>query len=160
MQITLLTIGAMGDTQPFVALAVRLKQEGHQVKLAARPDFASLAAGYGVDFAPLGNPYRPLLADAGGTLIAGNPVRLLRESLKRREALFERLDEDMLSAVKGAQAVVFKSSWIPFYACARSCVSRVRGPCSFPSPPRGHSPAFCSAMVRVTAGCWTARCGV
>jgi UDP:flavonoid glycosyltransferase YjiC (YdhE family) len=53
MRITLFTIGARGDTQPFVALAVRIEQDGHSVKLAARPDFASLAADYGVDFAPL-----------------------------------------------------------------------------------------------------------
>jgi UDP:flavonoid glycosyltransferase YjiC (YdhE family) len=35
MRITLFTIGARGDTQSFVALAVRLKQDGHSVKLAA-----------------------------------------------------------------------------------------------------------------------------
>jgi sterol 3beta-glucosyltransferase len=51
----------MGDTQPFIALAVRLKQQGHTVKLAARPDFATLAASYDIDFAPLGNPYKSLL---------------------------------------------------------------------------------------------------
>ncbi|MGO9945608.1 MAG: glycosyltransferase [Steroidobacteraceae bacterium] len=46
----------MGDTQPFVALAVGLKQQGHAVRLAARPDFAPLAASYDIEFAPLGNP--------------------------------------------------------------------------------------------------------
>ena len=40
MRISILTIGAMGDTQPFVALAFRLKKYGHDVRLAARPDFA------------------------------------------------------------------------------------------------------------------------
>ena len=61
MNITLLTVGAMGDTQPFVALAARFKQQGHTVKLAARPDFAGLAASYGIEFAALGNPYKSLL---------------------------------------------------------------------------------------------------
>jgi sterol 3beta-glucosyltransferase len=54
MRITLYTIGGRGDTQPFVALAARLMQDGHRVTLAARPDFAGLAVDYGVDFAPLG----------------------------------------------------------------------------------------------------------
>jgi UDP:flavonoid glycosyltransferase YjiC (YdhE family) len=54
MRIVLITTGARGDTEPFVALAVRLMRDGHSVRLAARPDFAGLAAGYGVDFAPLG----------------------------------------------------------------------------------------------------------
>ena len=51
----------MGDTQSFVSLAGRFKQQGHMVKLAARPDFAGLAASYGIEFAPLGNPYKSLL---------------------------------------------------------------------------------------------------
>ncbi len=53
MRITLFTFGSRGDTQPFVALAVRLMHEGHHVKLAAPPDFAGLAAEYGIDFALL-----------------------------------------------------------------------------------------------------------
>jgi UDP:flavonoid glycosyltransferase YjiC (YdhE family) len=40
MRITLFTIGKLSDTQPFVALAVWLRQDSHRVKLAARPDFA------------------------------------------------------------------------------------------------------------------------
>jgi len=61
LNITILTVGAMGDTQPFVSLAARSKQQGHAVKLAARPDFAGLAASYDIEFAPLGNPYKSLL---------------------------------------------------------------------------------------------------
>ncbi len=45
MRITLLTIRTLGDIQPFVALAVRLMQDGHSVKLVARPDFAGLQVG-------------------------------------------------------------------------------------------------------------------
>jgi len=72
MRITLFTIGARGDTQPFVALAVRLRQNGHSVKLAARPDFAKLAADYGVDFAPLGHPYQPFITGAGEASAIGS----------------------------------------------------------------------------------------
>src|SRR6266852_4619509 len=74
MRITLFTIGTLGDTQPFVALAVRLRQDGHRVTLAARPDFAGLAAAYGVDFAPLGHPYQPFITGAG--LRSGVPAVL------------------------------------------------------------------------------------
>ena len=52
MRITLLTMGTRGDTQPFISLAVYLKNLGHEVVLGARPDFAALAAEYGVPFAP------------------------------------------------------------------------------------------------------------
>jgi len=71
MRITLFTIGGRGDTQPFVAIAVRLMQVGHRVTLAARPDFADLAAEYGVDFAPLGHPYQSFITGAAKSSALG-----------------------------------------------------------------------------------------
>src|SRR5260221_4279536 len=86
MRIALFTIGGRGDTQPFVALAVRLKQEGHRVTLVARPDFADLAADYGVDFAPLGHPYQPFITGAAesSALGAGHLLNQLRYGLSQR----------------------------------------------------------------------------
>ena len=122
MKISLLTIGAMGDTQPFVALAVRLKQQGHSVRLAARPDFGPLAASYGIEFAPLGNSYKAVMKDddVAAAVGSGNLLRVLKQGADReqRKRFFERLDTDTLKAVEGAEAIVFKSSWIPFYAYA------------------------------------------
>ena len=87
MRITLLTIGGRGDTQPFVALAVRLMQDGHRVTLAARPDFASLAAEYGVDFAPLGHPYQPFVTGAAraSALGAGHLLKQVRYRHSQRQ---------------------------------------------------------------------------
>ena len=57
MHISLLTYGSRGDVQPFVALALGLRQAGHSVRLAAPQRFADFAAEYGVPFAPLpGDP--------------------------------------------------------------------------------------------------------
>src|SRR5258708_9616819 len=85
MRIALFTIGGRGDTQPFVALAVRLMQEGHRVTLAARPDFAGLAADYGVDFAPLCHPYQPFITRAAqaSALGAGHLLNPLRYRLSQ-----------------------------------------------------------------------------
>ena len=113
----------MGDTQPFVSLAVRLKQRGHAVKLAARPDFAPLAASYDVEFAPLGNPYKSLLRneEVATAIGSGNMLKMLIKQAsdsKQRKAFFDRLDTDTLRAVEGAEAIIYKSSWIPFYSVA------------------------------------------
>ena len=124
MNITLLTVGAMGDTQPFISLAARFQQHGHTVKLAARPDFAGLAASYGIEFAPLGNPYKSLLrnqevATAIGT---GNMLRMIvKRALdsKQRKAFLDGLDTDAIRAIEGAEAIVYKSSWLPFYSIAK-----------------------------------------
>ncbi|MGA6971953.1 MAG: glycosyltransferase [Candidatus Binatus sp.] len=123
MNISLLTIGAMGDTQPFVSLAVRLKQRGHNVRLAARPDFATLAASYDIEFVPLGNPYKSLLRnqEVATAIGSGNMLKMLIKQAsdsKQRKAFFDRLDTDTLRAVEGAEAVIYKSSWIPFYSIA------------------------------------------
>ena len=123
MNITLLTIGAMGDTQPFVSLAVRLKQQGHSVKLAARPDFAGLAASYGIEFVSLGNPYKSLLRseEVATAIGSGNMLRMIVKQASdsnQRKAFLEGLDTDAIRAVEGAEAIIYKSSWIPFYSIA------------------------------------------
>ena len=122
MRISILTIGAMGDTHPFAALAARLKSAGHEVRLAARPDFAPLAASLGIDFAPLGNPYRSVMRgrEVAAAVGSGSLRKIIRQGFDReqRRAFFERLDADTWNAVAGTQAIVFKSSWIPFYSYA------------------------------------------
>lgn len=145
MKIALLTIGAMGDTQPFVALAARLKSLGHSVRLAARPDFAPLAASCGIEFAPLGNPYKSVMRDreVAAAVGSGSLLKIVKQASdqKRRQAFFERLDADTLKAVEGAEAIIYKSSWIPFYAYAQKlgvpCVAAMLMPLtrtrSFPS---------------------------
>jgi UDP:flavonoid glycosyltransferase YjiC (YdhE family) len=123
VKIALLTIGAMGDTQPFVSLAVRLKQQGHMVRLAARPDFAALAASYDIDFAPLGNPYESLIKgeEVATAIATGNMLKMLirqASDSEQRAAFFDRLDTDALRAAEGAEAIIYKSSWFPFLSIA------------------------------------------
>ena len=113
----------MGDTQPFVALAARFKQQGHRVKLAARPDFATLAASYGIEFVPIGNPYKSLLRseEVATAIGSGNMLKMLirqASDSKQRKAFLDGLDTDAMRAVEGAEAIIYKSSWIPFYSIA------------------------------------------
>ena len=114
MKISVLTIGAMGDTQPFVALAARLKLLGHSVRLAARPDFAALAASYGIEFAPLGNPYKTVMRDqeVAAAVGSGNLRKIIKQVSNpiQRRAFFEKLDTDTLKAVDGAEAIIYKAA--------------------------------------------------
>jgi len=54
MRCVIPTIGARGDVQPYVALALGLQRAGHTVTLATHPCMRGLAASYGVPFAPAG----------------------------------------------------------------------------------------------------------
>jgi len=113
----------MGDTQPFISLAARFKEKGHTVKLAARPDFADLAASYGIEFAPLGNPDKSLLRnqEVATAIGSGNMLKMIIKQASdsnQRKAFLEGLDTDAIRAVEGAEAIIYKSSWIPFYSIA------------------------------------------
>lgn len=75
MRITLLTYGSRGDFQPFLALALGLREAGHAVRLAGPGRFADSAAAYDVPFAGLaGDPavISRRLNDAGA-----NPLRMV-----------------------------------------------------------------------------------
>ncbi|WP_031468477.1 glycosyltransferase [Sciscionella sediminilitoris] len=62
MRIMLATIGSRGDVQPLVALATRLRDLGHEVRLCVPPDFQDWLAGLGFAATPIGPVMRKALA--------------------------------------------------------------------------------------------------
>lgn len=144
MRITLFTIGAYGDTAPFVALAVRLQQDGHHVTLAARPDFAGLAADYGVGFAPLGRPYRPFItgAAAASAIGSGHFLRQLRYGVRQRRYVSDQLSRDAWQAAEGAEAIIYKYSWITGYTIAEKLGIPCAAAMLFPLTPTRAFPTF------------------
>ncbi|KAJ1693951.1 hypothetical protein LUZ63_010649 [Rhynchospora breviuscula] len=54
MQIAILIVGTRGDVQPFLAIAKRLKELGHRVRLATHANFKEFVLDAGVEFYPLG----------------------------------------------------------------------------------------------------------
>jgi sterol 3beta-glucosyltransferase len=122
MRIALFPIGERGDTQPFVAWAVRLRPGGHYVILAARPDFAELAAKYGVEFAPLGHPYQPFIAGVAesSALGGGHLLNQLRYGLAQWRYFSEHLNQDAWRVAQGAEAILYKYSWITGYSIAEN----------------------------------------
>jgi len=70
MRVLLSTIGSRGDFQPLLALALQLRELGHEVRLCAPPDFRGLAEEHGLPFVPVGPELR-----------APRPVQDLRKSV-------------------------------------------------------------------------------
>ena len=58
MRVLLSTIGSRGDFQPLLALGVRLRELGREVRLCAPPDFGGLAENHRLPFVPIGPPLR------------------------------------------------------------------------------------------------------
>ncbi|KAJ0244369.1 Sterol 3-beta-glucosyltransferase UGT80A2 [Hirschfeldia incana] len=54
MQIVMLIVGTRGDVQPFVAIAKRLQEYGHRVRLATHANFREFVLAAGLEFYPLG----------------------------------------------------------------------------------------------------------
>lgn len=58
MRVLLSTIGSRGDFQPLLALGLRLREAGREVRLCAPPDFRGLAETYRLPFVPIGPELR------------------------------------------------------------------------------------------------------
>jgi len=119
-------------------------RDGHSVTLAARPDFASLAADYGVDFAPLGHPYQPFIAGAAkaSALGAGHLLRQARYGLTQRRYFSDRLSQDAWQAAQGAEAIIYKYSWITGYTIAQKLGVPCAAAMLFPLTPTSAFPSF------------------
>lgn len=143
MRIVLITIGGWGDFEPFLALAVRLMREGYRVRLAARPDFADLAAAHGVEFAPLGRPYQPFITGAAqaSALGSGHLLRQVRYGLAQR-GYFHELGEDAWQAAQGAEAIIYKYSWVTGYTVAEKLGVPRAAAMFFPLTPTSAFPSF------------------
>jgi vancomycin aglycone glucosyltransferase len=58
MRVLLSTIGSRGDVQPLAALALQLKELGHEVRLCVPPDFRDWIEGLGMPVTPIGPEVR------------------------------------------------------------------------------------------------------
>jgi hypothetical protein len=58
--------------------------------------------------------------DVATAIGSGSLLKVIKQGAdpRQRKLFFERLDTDTLKAVEGAEAIIYKSSWIPFYAYA------------------------------------------
>ncbi|MFD9813404.1 glycosyltransferase [Streptomyces sp. NPDC059080] len=81
MRVLLSTYGTRGDVAPLVALAVRLRELGVEVRMCAPPDeeFAERLAGIGVHLVPVGPPARTLMR--GATLPSAADLSRYRNEL-------------------------------------------------------------------------------
>ncbi|XP_027357141.1 sterol 3-beta-glucosyltransferase UGT80B1-like isoform X1 [Abrus precatorius] len=86
LEIVMLVVGTRGDVQPFLAIAKKLQEYGHRVRLATHADFETFVKSAGVDFYPLHGDPRALagyMARNKGLLPSGpTEVSIQRKQLK------------------------------------------------------------------------------
>ncbi len=110
MRVTILTVGSRGDVQPLLAFAVGLAGAGHDVRLAAFPQFEEEVQAEGIEFAPLAEGR----VSRGGKTAADRRVAergrrqmpaLIALAKDARSVAGRRL-ADALVACEGADAIV------------------------------------------------------
>jgi len=93
-RITLLTIGSRGDVQPYIALGLGLKKEGHFVRIVTHKEFQDWILGHGLDFKE----------------IAGNPTELM-SLMVSHGSMNVGLIKEASSKFRGWISELLNSSW-------------------------------------------------
>ncbi|MRR38861.1 glycosyltransferase, partial [bacterium] len=106
MNATLLTLGTRGDVQPYLALALGLRDAGHRVKLATSVDFQEWVSSLGLAFAPLRISICGLLSDPMVGAVFESKRAALR-AYRKSAPLMPGLLEDAFEAAQGADLVLF-----------------------------------------------------
>ncbi len=106
--ITILAAGSRGDTQPYLALGVVLKQSGHQVRIATFAIYEDLVRGAGMELFPLSGDITQVINSEAGTeaMQADNPLKVLR-SFKTLKAFASGKQVEFYQACEGSDAVIF-----------------------------------------------------
>lgn len=116
MSITILAIGSQGDVQPYLALAVGLKDAGYKVRFAANSNFAGLAASYGLEFfsIQLDSFEFTQNSQTQSWLDAESIPHLILSTNRVIRPMLERIMNDVFAACQGSEAVIYHSYALPF----------------------------------------------
>ena len=121
MRLTIVTAGSRGDVQPYVALALGLQRQGHQVTVATHEHFRDFVTGWGVGFAPVaGDPQALLHGEIGQRWLATgrNVLEFLREVRRFAGTILEPALADVVAATRDADAVVGSVLGLPVWHIA------------------------------------------
>ncbi|MFD0969108.1 glycosyltransferase [Plantactinospora endophytica] len=89
MRVLLTTVGSRGDVQPLLALAMRLRATGHEVRMCVPPDFQDWIGGLGIPVTPIGPVMRQALASSPPASLPAEQLRLMAEA--QVAAQFDRI---------------------------------------------------------------------
>ncbi len=141
MHITILTAGSRGDVQPYLALATGLKTAGHDVRLAANSNFASLAADYGLEFSPIEVDSFEFVhkRETQDWLNSRSLLHLLFNSLKIVNQTQDQILRDAWQACQDTEAIIYHTFTLP---TAYLIGQKLNIPCLpaslYPLPTRAH----------------------
>ncbi|KAI4736947.1 UDP-Glycosyltransferase/glycogen phosphorylase [Aureobasidium sp. EXF-12298] len=104
LNIVMHVVGSRGDVQPFVALALKLKEFGHRIRLATHAVFKGFVEGYGIEFFS----------------ISGDPAELMAYMVKNPGIIpkMESMRGDVIEKQTKAISKILDGCW---RSCFRLC---------------------------------------
>lgn len=102
MRVAIQTLGTRGDVQPYIALALGLISQGHEVQIAAPVQFDAMVRERGIAFAPLPGEFLALMDTPEGkaAIAGGRGFSAGLKLLKHARPLMRRLLEEEWAGVK------------------------------------------------------------
>ncbi|WP_045739888.1 glycosyltransferase [Actinoplanes rectilineatus] len=145
MRVLLSTSGSRGDVEPLVALALRLRAAGAEVRMCASPDSADRLAEVGVPLTPVGRSARAVMdgprpGPGDGPRLAAEAMAVQFEQVPAAaEGCDAVLATGVLSAAVAVRSVAERLGIPYFYGFY--CPIYVPSPYYPPPPPLGEPPA-------------------
>jgi sterol 3beta-glucosyltransferase len=150
MTITILAVGSQGDVQPYLALAVGLKNEGYNVRFAANSNFAGLAASYDLEFFSIqSDSFEFTRNSKTQTWLDSESIpNLILSTTRVIRPMLAKIMADVFAACEGSDAVIYHSYALPFvhYFCRELNIPCI--PASLHPMPTRSYPAILSNMRR------------
>jgi sterol 3beta-glucosyltransferase len=149
VRVVVVAVGSRGDVQPYTALALGLRDAGHEVAVATHETFRPLVTGTGLEFRPLAaDPRAVVESEAGQRWLASsrNPVTFYRRLLPLAREAALAISDDIATAVTGAGLIVYS----PLGAAAWHA-GQASGTLAIPAPlvPISVTSEFASALSPV-----------
>lgn len=104
MRALIITFGTRGDVEPYLALAERLRAEGHEATLSAPEAYRADAARSGIGFEPAGTWMHDLVRD--GMTTASGPIEMARTARRMTAAMRRSLVEQWDAAQRADPTII------------------------------------------------------
>lgn len=106
LRLVLFGMGSRGDVQPLLGLGQTLRARGHQVLVAAPPNFGAWVRNLGFDFAAIGVDMQQFLAE-NPQVLTGNPLKAGPIQKRFFASELPRQMQELLAVSQGADALVW-----------------------------------------------------
>ncbi|WP_344884727.1 glycosyltransferase [Allokutzneria multivorans] len=110
MRIVIVTVGSRGDVAPYTGPALRLREAGHEVVIAAQSAFADMIGELGLDHRPMPGDTRALLESEQGRAWAskGGGLRGVMTQVEIAKQLMDSVAEGVVAAAEGADVLLLQ----------------------------------------------------